>query len=78
MTVDVMFCAPDLGDGSHVRDLGIPTVSDSGIHHATAIVVRMSSASDLRHGVPVAGREVRQVALVALGLPRFPAAVPAD
>ena len=29
---------PDVGDGPQVRDLGISTVSDSGVHDATAIV----------------------------------------
>ena len=30
---------PDVGDRSHVRDLGISTVSDPGVHDPTAIVV---------------------------------------
>ena len=29
---------PDVGGRPHVRDLGIPTVSDPGVHHPTAIV----------------------------------------
>ena len=29
MTVDVMFCDADVGDGSHVRDVGISTVPDT-------------------------------------------------
>ncbi len=37
MTVDVMFVTPT-PRRSHVRDLGISTVSDSGVHHPTAIV----------------------------------------
>ena len=33
------FVDPDVGDGPHVRDFGIPTVSDPRAHHPTAIVV---------------------------------------
>ena len=36
---------PDVGDRPHVRDLGISTVSDPGVHDPTTIVVEMSSAS---------------------------------
>ena len=66
----------DLGDRLHVRDFGIPTVSDPGVHHPTTIVVRNVVGQRLGHGVPVAGREVRRKRVVALGLPRFPAAAP--
>ncbi len=64
MTVDVTFVDPDLGDRSHVRDLGISTVSDPGVHHPTAIVGGNVVGQDLGHRVPVAGREVRIEALV--------------
>ncbi len=63
MTVDVMFVDPEVGDRSHVRDLGIPTVSDPGVHDPTAIVGGNVVGQHLRHGVPVAGREVRPEAL---------------
>ena len=66
MTVDVTFCDPDFGDGSHVRDVGISTVSDPGVHDPTAIVDGNVVGQYLRHGVPVAGREVRPEALVHL------------
>ena len=64
MTVDVNVCDTELGDGSHVRDLGIPTVSDAGVHDPAAIVSGKVVGQHLRHGVPVAGREVRPEALV--------------
>ena len=54
---------PDVGDRPHVRDLGISTVSDPGVHDPTAIVAENVVGQYLRHGVPVAGREVRQEAL---------------
>ncbi len=63
MTVDVMFLGPELGDRPHVRDLGIPTVSDAGVHHPTTIVDENVVGQCLRHGVPVAGREARIEAL---------------
>ena len=49
----------EIGDCPHVRDLGIPTTSDPGVHHPTTIVMRNVVGQDLGHGVPVAGREVR-------------------
>ena len=51
---------PEVGDRPHVCDLGISTVSDSGAHHPTAIVAGNVVGQYLRHGGPVAGREVRQ------------------
>ncbi len=57
---------PDVGDRPHVRDLGVSTVSDSRVHHATTIVAAIIVGQDLRHRVPVAGREVRLEALVHL------------
>ena len=49
-----------------VRDLGISTVSDAGVHHATAIVTRNVVGHQLRHGVPVAGPEDGPEAFVHL------------
>ena len=77
MTVNVMFVTPDVGDRLQVFDRGIPTMSDPGVHDATAIVAVIVLGQQLGQSVPVASREVRQQALVPLGLPRFPAAVPA-
>ena len=51
---------PEVGDRSHVRDLGISTVSDSRVHDPTTIVDGNVVGQHLGHGVPVAGREVRQ------------------
>ena len=66
MTVDVMFVDPELGHRPHVRDLGVSTIADSRAHHPTAIVVGKVVGQDLRHGVPVARREVRLKALIHL------------
>ena len=41
-------------------------MSDSRAHHPTAIVTGNVVGQYLRHGVPVAGREVRQEALAQL------------
>ena len=54
---------PDVGDRPHVRDLDISTVSDARVHDPTAIVSGNVVGQYLRHGVPVAGREVRPEAL---------------
>ena len=54
-----MFVDPDVGDRPQVRDVGIPTVSDPGVHDPTAIVRGSVVGQHLRHRVPVAGREVR-------------------
>ena len=61
-----MFVTPSLGERSHVRDLGISTVPGPGIHDPTAIVDGNVVGQHLRHRRPVAGREVRQEALVHL------------
>ena len=53
---------PEVGDRAHVRDLGVPTVPDPRVDHSTAIVSGKVVGQHLRHGVPVAGREVRQEA----------------
>ncbi len=45
-------------------DHGIPTVSDPGVHDPTTIVGGNVVGQHLGHRVPVAGREVRQEALV--------------
>ena len=58
--------ATDVGEGSHVCDLDISTVSDPGAHDATAIVGETVVGQHLRHRVPVAGREVREEAFVHL------------
>ena len=55
---------PDVGDRPHVRDFGIPTASDPGVHDSTAIVDGNVVGQYLRHRGPVAGREVRLEALV--------------
>ena len=57
---------PEVGDRPHVRDLGISTMSDSRVHDPAAIVDGYIVGQYLRHGVPVAGREVRQEALAHL------------
>ena len=54
---------PDVGDSAHVCDFGIPTVSDPGIHDPPAIVSGKVVGQHPRHRVPVAGREVRHVAV---------------
>ena len=66
MTTDVEVLDPDVDDGPQVRDLGIPTVSDAAAHHPTTIVIAHVVGHYLRHGVPVASREVRVEAVVHL------------
>ena len=39
MTVDVMVVGPDVGDGPHIRDIGVSTVPDPRAHHPAAIVI---------------------------------------
>ena len=77
MTVDVRCVTPTSAIARMSCDLGISTVPDPGVHDLTAIVHANVVGQYLRHGVPVAGREVGQEALRPLGLPRFPAAAPA-
>ena len=50
---------PDVGDRPVIFDRGISTLSDSGAHHATAVVAVVVVGHRLGHGVPVAGREAR-------------------
>ena len=57
---------PEFGDGSHVRDLGISSVSDSGVHDPSTIVDGDVLGQYLCHRAPVTGREVRPEALVHL------------
>ena len=38
-------CGPQVSDRPHVRDVGIATISDTGVYHPTAIVVEKSSAT---------------------------------
>ena len=64
----------DLGGHPQVFDCSISTLPEPGIHDPAAIVATIILGKVLRHGIPVAGREMRQEALVP---PRFPAAVPA-
>ena len=59
-----MFVTPSVGHCSHVCDRDIATVPEPGVHHATAIVDETVVGQDLGHRVPVAGREVRQEALI--------------
>ena len=54
---------PDLSDGLHVRNFGIPTVSDAAVQYATTIVGQKVVGQQFRHGVPVVHRELRQVTL---------------
>ena len=54
----------DVGGRPHVRDFGVPTTSDPGVHDPTAIVDGYVVGQHLGHRVPVAGREVRLEALV--------------
>ncbi len=67
---------PDLGGGLHVCDLGISTVPDPRVYGPTAIIGDEVVGQYLRERIPVAGCEVRRVALGRLGLPRSPAAAP--
>ena len=64
MTVNEMSVNPTSAIARDVFYRGISTVSDSGTHHATAIVAVTLVGHYLGHRVPVAGREVRQEALV--------------
>ena len=52
-------CRPQLGDRPHVRHLGVSTIEDSRAHHPTAIFIGQVVGKNLRHGVPIARREVR-------------------
>ena len=54
---------PDVGDSPQVRDFGISTVSDAGVHYATTIVHVNVVSEQLCHRLPVAAREVCDVAL---------------
>ncbi len=63
MTVDVTLADPQIGDRPQVRDLGVSAVSDSRAHHLSAIITGKVVGQNLRYGVPVACREVRQEAL---------------
>ena len=63
MTVVVSIVMPRLDDRLHVQDLGVRTMSDSCAHHPTAIVTGKVVGQYLRHGIPVACREVRSEAL---------------
>ncbi len=38
MTVDVVFVNPDVRDGSHVRQVGVSTMPEAGVHDATTII----------------------------------------
>ena len=49
MTVDVMFATPTSATARMFCDLGIPTVSDAGVHHPTAIVDADVVGQHLRH-----------------------------
>src|ERR1700733_7477483 len=46
-------CDKQVGDRSHVRDLGLPTDPDSRAHYPTAIVTEEVVGDYVRHGVPV-------------------------
>ena len=52
-----------VGDRSHVRDLGFPTDPDSRAHYPTAIVAEEVVGDYGRHGVPVACRKVLPIPL---------------
>ncbi len=53
----------NLGEGLHVRDFGSPTVPDASVHHPSTIVGHKVVGQCLGHGVPLAGRELRKVAV---------------
>ncbi len=57
---------PDLCDGLHVRDFGIPTASHTGVDNAATIVVQYILGHHFGHGVPVAGYEARLESLDCL------------
>ena len=59
-------CRPQLGHRPCVRDLGVSTIKDSRADHPTAILIGQVVGQDLRHGVPIARRKVRQEAVAYL------------
>ncbi len=58
-----MFVTPRSAIARMSAICGIPTVSDTRVHHSTTIVQGNVIGQHLRHGVPVAGREARLEAL---------------
>ena len=56
----------DVGDRPHIRDFGVPTMSDPCVHDSTAILDAYVLGQHLGHRVPVAVRERRPVALAHL------------
>ena len=56
----------EVGDRPQVCDLGISTVSDARADHPTTIIAGEVVGQYLRHRIPVAGREIRLVALAHL------------
>ena len=65
---------PDVGDRPQVRDHGIPAVSEPGIHHPTAIVVRRCRRPTSPPSRPSRGPRSTPGSARPLGLPRSPAA----
>ena len=55
MTVEVKSRDSDVGDRSHVRDLGISTVPDPGIHDLTTIINANVVGQYFRHRRPSRG-----------------------
>ena len=58
---------PEVGGRPHVRDFGISTMSDPGVHYPPTIVCGNVVGQYLAHRGPVAGREVHLEALFHLG-----------
>ena len=54
----MIFVIDEVGHRLHVRDLGVPTMSDPRTHHPTAIVTGEVVGQCFRHGAPVARRIV--------------------
>ena len=57
---------PEVDEGPQIYGLGIPTVSDAGVHGPAAVIVGKVVGQHLRHGVPVASREARIEARIYL------------
>ena len=49
---------PDVYDCPQVRELGVPTASDTAANHPTTIVIAHVVGNHLRHGVPVTSGQV--------------------
>ena len=71
MIVECNGVTPDLGQCRAFGDHGIVTLSESRVHHPTAIVTGKLVGQISAMRVPVAGREVRMEALIHLACSVF-------